>query len=174
MIEGKKVSMREISKEDTPLIVKWRNNPKVRSNFIYQELFTQESHNHWMDTKVASGEVVQYIIFDKETDMPVGSVYFRDIDKNHDKAEFGIFIGEDSARGKGLGSEVTELFCDFGFQKLNLHKIMLRVLADNAGAIRAYENAGFVQEAYLKDDVKLDGRYRDVIFMAKIRHAQEQ
>ena len=46
---------------------------------------------------------------------------------------------------------------------------MLRVLAENARAKRSYEKAGFVQEAYLRDEVFLEGSYRDVILMAILK-----
>lgn len=166
MVSGDKLLIKKITKEHTPLIVKWRNNPNVQKNFIFQETFTEEMHNRWLKNKVETGEVAQFIIYIKEDDIPIGSVYLRDIDKNNQKAEFGIFIGEDIARGKGYGTEAARLMCQYGFEKLGLHKIMLRVFAFNQPAIKAYEKAGFVQEAYLKDEEKIDNEFFDIIFMA--------
>ena len=57
----------------------------------------------------------------------------------------------------------------YAFEELKLHKVMLRVLAENARAKRSYEKAGFVQEAYLRDEVFLEGSYRDVILMAILK-----
>lgn len=168
MLLGEKVVLEPITKEHTSLIVKWRNNPKVRYNFIFQELFTDEMHNNWLETKVATGEVVQFIISVKEDGTPIGSVYLRDIDKTNEKAEFGIFIGEDVARGRGYGTEAAKLICQYGFEELGLHKIMLRVFAHNKGAIKAYECAGFKEEAYLRDELKMNGIFEDIIFMALI------
>lgn len=160
--------LRPITREDTPLIVKWRNSGAVRENFIFRETFTEEMHNHWLDTKVASGEVVQYIIVDKSDQKPVGSVYFRDISEKNRSAEYGIFIGEDSARGKGLGKEAIRLFTDFGFDTLGLHRISMRVLDRNEASIKVNESLGFVREGVFRDMELLDGEYRDVIFMAKL------
>ena len=88
---------------------------------------------------------------------------------NHNRsAEYGIFIGEESARGKGLGTETARLFTQFGVDTLHLHRISLRVLAENAAARRSYEKAGFVQEGVFRDMELLDGAYRDVVFMAKL------
>lgn len=168
MLSGKKIVLEPITKEHTPLIIKWRNNPKVRYNFIFQELFTEEIHNDWMETKVATGDVVQFVIRQKENGSLIGSVYLRDIDKKNEKAEFGIFIGEDIERGKGYGAEAARLICRYGFKELGLHKIMLRVFANNICAIKAYEHAGFKKEAYLKDEVKINGMFEDMIFMALI------
>lgn len=165
---GDLIVLRPIQKADTELIVKWRNNPNVQRNFIFRDTFTKEMHENWMDTKVARGEVVQYIIENKEDGRPVGSVYFRDIDRINNSAEYGIFIGEDEARGKGYGSETAHLFSSFGFKKLGLHRISLRVLGGNQQAYRSYEKAGFKTEGVAKDMVFLDGEYRDVIFMARL------
>ena len=168
VLEGAAVRLRPIADADTDLIVKWRNTPSVVQNFIFRQTFTPEMHCNWLATKVATGQVVQYIIIDKADDKPVGSVYYRDIDSHNRSAEYGIFIGEESARGKGLGTETAKLFTDFGFAELQLHRISLRVLAENTAARRSYEKAGFVQEGVFRDMELLDGQYRDVVFMARL------
>lgn len=168
VLEGAAVRLRPIADTDTDLIVKWRNTPSVVQNFIFRQTFTPEMHRSWLAAKVATGQVVQYIIIDKADDKPVGSVYYRDIDGHNRSAEYGIFIGEESARGKGLGTETAKLFTDFGFAELQLHRISLRVLAENTAARRSYEKAGFVQEGIFRDMELLDGQYRDVVFMARL------
>jgi len=166
IIEGQRVRLRPITMSDTELIVKWRNKDSVRQNFIFREPFTVEMHEAWMKNKVETGEVIQYIIEDKNSNMPVGSVYFRDINKRNKSAEYGVFIGEDAARGKGLGSETAGLFARFGLQVVGLHRIFLRVFAENKGAIKSYKNAGFIVEGVARDMVYLDERYQDIVFMA--------
>lgn len=163
------IYLRPMTYEDTDCIVAWRNSDAVRKNFIYQALFTRESHENWICTKVETGEVVQMIICDLETDVPLGSVYIRDIDRHHNKAEYGIFIGEASARGRGVGTATAKLMLQYCFEEEKLHRIYLRAFADNAQAIRSYEKAGFVQEGLLKDDVCIDGRYCDIIWMAAVK-----
>lgn len=165
-IIGNNVILRLITMEDTELVVKWRNNPEVRRNFIFRGDFTYDTHKRWMETKVADGQVLQYIILTKKDEIPVGSVYYRDIDSDNNSAEYGVFIGEDSARKKGIGSEVARLFTRYGLRELGLHRISLRVLSDNEVAYRTYEKAGFRKEGVFRDMVYLDGRYRDVVFMS--------
>ena len=91
----------------------------------------------------------------------------RDIDREAKKAEFGIFIGEEEWLGRGIGEEAAKLILDYGFEELGLHKIKLRVLADNKRAIASYRKAGFVEEGCFRDELLLDGKYCDLIFMAK-------
>lgn len=160
------VYLRPITRDDTERIVRWRNSDRVRKNFIFQKPFTVQGHIEWMETKVASGEVVQFILCETEGDRPVGSVYFRDIDPQNNRAEYGIFIGEEDAAGKGYGTLAAKGAVGYAGNTMRLHKLMLRVFADNAAAVRSYEKAGFVKEALLKDEIKGEEGYRDLILMA--------
>lgn len=162
------IYLRLMTADDTDRIVTWRNSDGVRKNFIYQALFTRESHENWIRTMIDTGKVVQMMICEMTTDRAVGSVYIRDIDNTHHKAEYGIFIGEEDARGKGYGTVAAKLMIKYCFEELKLHRLFLRVYAENIQAIRSYEKAGFVKEAYLHDDVYVDGRYRDIVLMGII------
>lgn len=169
IINGEKVRLRPITEADTSDIVRWRNDPEVQQFFIFREAFTVEMHQSWLENKVFPGHVIQYIIEEKSSGKSVGSVYFRDIDRHHESAEYGIFIGEAQARAKGFGSETAKLFTNFGLDVLRFHRISLRLLGGNIVAQRSYEKAGFIAEGTFTDMVKLDGKFTDIIFMAKIR-----
>ena len=73
-ITGERVVLRPITDADTDRIVAWRNTPSVMQNFIFRQQFTPEMHRNWLATKVATGQVVQYIIEDKAAGRAVGSV----------------------------------------------------------------------------------------------------
>ena len=135
------VYLRLMTYDDTDLIVAWRNSDAVRKNFIYQALFTRESHENWIRTMVETGKVVQMIICDSASDKPLGSVYIRDIDRHHNKAEYGIFIGEQDARGRGVGTAAAKLMLRYCFEEEKLHRVYLRAFAENVQAIRSYEKA---------------------------------
>ena len=161
------VYFRPITLEDTDRIISWRNSDRVRKNFIDQRPFTRQGHLNWMETRVAAGEVVQFILCETGTDRPVGSVYIRDIDRKNEKGEYGIFIGEADAAGKGYGTLAAKGAIAFARDTLKLHKLSLRVFADNTAAVRSYEKAGFRQEALLRDEIRnADGSRRDLILMA--------
>lgn len=166
--ESAGIFLRLMTYEDTEDIVRWRNSDAVRRNFIYQALFTKESHENWIRTKVETGDVVQMIICDLATGKGLGSVYIRDIDRHHNKAEYGIFIGEADARGRGVGSATARLMLQYCFEEEGLHRVYLRAFATNEQAIRSYEKAGFVKEGLLRGDVCIDGEYRDIVWMAAI------
>jgi UDP-4-amino-4,6-dideoxy-N-acetyl-beta-L-altrosamine N-acetyltransferase len=171
---NKNVILREMTKDDTQNIIKWRNAPSVVENFIYRTPLDEEAHLNWYNNRVKTGEVAQFIIVDKESNIDVGSVYLRDIDNKNRKCEYGIFIGEESCRGKGIGSAAAKLVLDYAFKTLNMNRVFLRVFADNPRAIRSYEKAGFKYEGTFKADVIIDSVPRDMVFMAILKEDWEK
>lgn len=95
----------------------------------------------------------------------IGSVYLRDIDRKKKTAEYGVFIGEEKALGKGYGTQAAILMTDYGFGTLGLKKIFLRLLADNARAQKSYEKAGFRLIKDRRETVTLEQGVCTVIFM---------
>ena len=84
-------------------------------------------------------------------------------------AEYGIMIGDKSVWNQGYGTEITELMLSHAFNALNLHRLMLRVFANNPRAIRTYEKAGFVHEGTLRENEFMDGVYIDTHLMSVLR-----
>ena len=169
IVIGDKVSLRKITPEDTDLIVKWRNNERVRNNFVFREHFTNEMHDAWLRDKVLTGLVAQFIICENAEDhRPIGSVYFRDINDAEKTAEYGIFIGEDDAIGREYGNETALLALDYAKDVLGLKKIILRAFKDNKAAIKSYKNAGFFKTKDLPQVECSDGMKSDMILMEKI------
>ena len=168
IITGKSIYLRPLTEDDTDMVVRWRNSENVVNNFIYRTPLTRESHLKWFHERVETGEVVDFIITDKENDHPLGCVYLQHFDRVNNKAESGIFLGEPEAFGRGIGKEACRMIIEYGFNDLNLHKIVARALSYNEASVRTHEAAGFKKEALLKDDVLIDGKYYDVIFFGVV------
>ena len=159
-----RVTIRPITNKDTDNIVLWRNNPQVLGNFIDRNRLTKEIHETWIHTKIEKDLVRQFIIVVGNND--VGTIYLRDIDKENQKAEYGIFIGLDEYLGRGIGSEAGKLILDYAFLEMKLNKVFLRVLANNNRAIESYKKIGFVEDGKFRQEVKIEGFFWDVIFMS--------
>ena len=165
-IIGKTVYLRSITNEDTELIVRWRNSDAVRPYFIYQEPFTKEGHEKWLQNMIYSGKGYQFIVCKNDTDEPIGCTYLRDYDRVNNKIEYGVFLGTDTVKGQGIGTEILKLTLQFAFEELKLHKVFARAFADNQASIKSFLKGGFTQEAYLRDEVCINGVYRDIVFLA--------
>nr|MCR5420618.1 hypothetical protein [Lachnospiraceae bacterium] len=72
-IESENLIYKFITEEDTDLILKWRNSYNVKKNFLYKKDITREDHLNWLKNKVDKGKVIQFIIIEKKTGIPIGS-----------------------------------------------------------------------------------------------------
>lgn len=165
-ILGKTVYLRPITREDTDLIINWRNSDTVRPYFIYQEPFTREGHEKWLRDMIDSGNGYQFIVCKNDTDDPIGCTYLRDYDRVNKKIEYGVFLGSEEVKGQGIGTEILQLTLSFAFEQLQLHKVFARAFADNPASVKSFLKGGFQQEAYLKEEVWINGEYRDIVFLA--------
>ncbi len=167
-ISGERLSLRLIEEEDFPLIVKWRNKESLRKNFVYRHDFTLEGQKKWKRDYLDTGKAVQFIICENDREYrPVGCVYFRDVDLEEKSAEYGIYIGEDDAIGKGYGDETVDLALEYAKNVMGLKRLILRVFTFNTPAIRSYEHAGFVKCQDLPMVLCSDGQKDDMILMEK-------
>lgn len=201
-MSAEKLHLRPITPADTEKVVTWRNRDFVRKNFIYQKPFTKEGHETWLREQVEPGHVAQFIIcvgedsaclqkaddcsdtvVDGDMDLmadavgsqrEIGSVYLRDIDREKGEAEYGVFIGESDALGKGYGTQAAKRMLDYGFGKLGLKKIFLRLLEDNLRALKSYEKAGFQLMPNRRETVILEQGAREVLFMEIDRDRWEE
>lgn len=168
-LSSEKIYLRPITETDTEMVLRWRNSDMVKQRFIYRKDISPIEHQEWLDTKVKTGKVAQFIIYIRESDVPIGSVYLQNINFVHKNAEYGIFIGETEALGHGFGTEAAKLVIRYAFEQLGLHKLYLRVISDNERAIRSYERAGFAVECVMRDEIFVDGGFCDVTRMSIIQ-----
>lgn len=172
MINGERIRFRGMERSDLPRFVDWVNDSDVRrgiSSFLPMSMAREERWFEDMLKKPIEEHPFAMEIRDGEKWVLAGSVGLMHIDWISRKAEIGIMIGEKRYWNKGYGTEAMRLILQHGFETLNLHRLYLRVFSDNLGAIRAYEKAGFVHEARMREAHFADGEYKDDLMMSLLR-----
>jgi UDP-4-amino-4,6-dideoxy-N-acetyl-beta-L-altrosamine N-acetyltransferase len=166
-----RVSLSSIRPEDSETLFRWINDPEtVRFNAAYKPVHWA-GHEEWCRSLGTSPARQVFAI--RLKDRLIGVVQLVDIDPVHRSAELTIRIGEATDRGCGYGPEAIRLATDFAWRDLNLHRVWLRVFADNARAVRAYRKAGFVEEGTLREAAHIDGRYVDMRIFGMLRPSRE-
>ncbi len=129
--------------------------------------YTKEDIQKWIEFHNSQDDEAVFVIVDLNTKHVIGHAGIYKIDKRIRKAEYGILIGTKSARGKGYGTKITNAITDYGFKTLGLHKIKVLVLKDNLPSLFMCKKCGFIEEGTLVDENFKNGRYYDVVIMAK-------
>jgi diamine N-acetyltransferase len=154
----------------------WRNDADLVKDL--GSIFRYIDHEvdiEWFNAYMAGRKNnVRLAICESESRRIIGVTHLLGIDWANRSADFGIFIGERSARGEGAGEFATRGILKHAFMDLNLHRVYLTALADNERAIRLYRKAGFVEEGRLRQAVFKNGGYADMLQMAILSHEYRQ
>jgi Acetyltransferases, including N-acetylases of ribosomal proteins len=172
MLYGTRIRLRGDERNDLPKFVEWLNDPEVRRYLSMSLPISQATEENWYEGMLKRPPEEQPLgieIKENEGWELIGNCGFFDINWRRRSAEVGLFIGEKSCWNKGYGTEVMRLLLRHGFETLNLNRIFLHVDTDNLGGIRAYEKAGFIHEARLRQTDFREGKYCDDLIMSVLR-----
>jgi RimJ/RimL family protein N-acetyltransferase len=163
MLCGKRVILRAIEPPDLPNYVRWFADPEVLAYFGLYQPQNLAQEQTWYERQNENSSSVNFAI-DFEG-RHVGGCGFANIDAKNQHAEVGLFIGEKALWDQGLGKDVLATLVNYGFDFLNLHRIYLRVFANNQRAVHAYEQIGFVHEGRFRETKWRHGRWLDFLYM---------
>jgi len=174
-MEGKKIKIRALEKTDIDEIMKWVNDPEVVDSLLMRYPVSRYQEEKWIE-KTLDGTNKRNKAFAIETKDGVylGGIGLHQIDWENRNAEVGIVIGKKEYWNKGYGSDAMTTILDFAFNRMNLHRVYLRVFSFNERGIRSYEKCGFKKEGVLRDDLFAHGKYHDTIIMGILKHEFEK
>lgn len=110
-----------------------------------------------------------FAIVDRETDQHIGNVTLNRIDWVRRTADTGLIIGRREWWGKGYAFEAWSLILEYAFQRLGLRKIVAGAAVENAASVTTLEKLGFKIEGTLRQEILVDGEYRDVVLLGLLR-----
>ena len=96
----------------------------------------------------------------------VGSARLHSLSREDRRARYAIGIFDRRYWNRGLGTEATRLVLRHAFDSLGLHRVDLRVLADNERAIRCYLRCGFAREGLERESALVGGAWRSDAMMS--------
>lgn len=166
MFKGKKVQLRSLAKEDAPHIVRVYNFLESRRFLDDPAPLSQDDIEQWIEKGWEQRKAHQSYFFAIETLKPrqfIGVCGLFAISKINQKAELMIVIYEKRHRGQGYGSEALKLLLQFGFNQLNLHRIVLFTHDINEAAQRIYEKIGFKPGGRRRQASFFEGAYHDLL-----------
>jgi ribosomal-protein-alanine N-acetyltransferase len=168
-LDGEQIYLRPLERGDAATIQPWVNDQAVTRTLLLYRPLSRESEEEFIDRMNKSESGVVFGIVERGGDQLVGAAGLPEIDFRNRHASFGVFIGDRSKWGRGIGSEATYLVTKYAFETLNLNRVWLHVTTENVAGIRAYEKAGFRREGLLRQHLYREGRYFDIVSMAVLR-----
>ncbi len=119
---------------------------------------------NWSDVR---GDSVRWAM--SAHDQLIGGVELRQIDWRNRSAELAVWIGDQTYRQRGCGSDATRLALDYAFKLLGLNRVYYLAAEPNKAALASYRKAGFREEGRMRQALYRDGRYHDLIVLGMLR-----
>ena len=167
ILKGPKVTLRPPDVTDAARFVAWFADADVTRYLAERFPLSLQQEEDFLKRIAESQHDVWWVI--EAEGKAIGATGIHRIDWISAHAITGTVIGDKTCWRKGYGSESMALRTEYAFRELNLHRVYLSVLADNARAMRCYEKVGFREEGRLREAVFKDGERRDLVLMAVLR-----
>ena len=138
------------------MVVRWRNQDRVRMNHVYREFLTEEEEREYFRTRVIPGEYIHLIAcLGDEGRTPFGCVIYHDYDREAKSVE------------GGLCSRMLELGADRVREILDIRTVTAKVFEDNIASLAAHARAGYIPCGRLDEVRCTDGEVKPMILMEK-------
>ena len=169
-MEGKKVRIRALEKTDIDEIMKWVNDPEVKDNLLMRYPVSRDQEERWIEKALdTSNERNKVFAIETKDGVYLGGIGLHRINWENRNAEVGIVIGKKEHWNKGYGTDAMMTILDFAFNRMNLHRVHLRVFDFNTRGIKSYEKCGFKKEGVLRHDLYAHGKYHHSILMGILK-----
>lgn len=144
------ISLRPAMAEDEALLLRWANDPQVRTNSFSPEPIKDNDHHHWFKKGLADSNRLLFIAT-AANGCPIGQIRFDKQPTSNERGASEATVGlllDRCARGHGLAAELVRL----GLQAMQQHwgqaaDVVAEVLTINSASNACFARAGFISES---------------------------
>ena len=170
-IKTDRLLLRQIVGSDIDNIFKGLSHPDIFKHYgvNFQTLeATKEQMTFYADLE-KDGTGIWFAVCSLDNKTFYGAGGLNSLNKEHKKAEIGFWLLTDFW-GQGIMTEAMPLICDYGFDKLGLHRIEGFVESDNTNCKRAMSKLDFQHEGTMTDCEIKNGKFINLDIYAKIKN----
>jgi [ribosomal protein S5]-alanine N-acetyltransferase len=164
-LKGQRIHLRALMEKDlTDTYLQWLNDDEVckaNSHAIFPN--TEFKMKSYFESLENATQQVVLAIIDTKSEIHIGNIALQNINWISRNAEFVILLGDKKYWGGGYGEEAAKLIVNYGFVRLNLHRIYCGTFDDNAGMRKLASKLKMKEEGLRREAVYKNGSYHNVI-----------
>ena len=166
VLTGDRVVLRPVEERDRDVRRSFGYHREIERGYGYVRdsgPMSETEAQEWYDGFLARRDEPCWVI---EVEGRLAGVVFLHAHEVDDRrARLAIGFAAPEFQGRGYGTESVMLVLGHAFGAMDLHRVDLRVLEFNTGAIACYRRCGFVEEGRQREDCLLEGEWYDDIMM---------
>ena len=160
------ISIRRATPEDASAMTALMSEEAVYGNLLQLPHPSEAAWRERLEAKPSNGDV-QLVALAKGQVVAMAGLYANPHIRRRHAMHLGMAVTV-PAQGKGVGSALMAALIDYTDRWVAVMRIELTVFTDNERAIALYRKFGFVQEGIFRAYGLRDGRYQDVLAMARL------
>ncbi|HKX27854.1 MAG TPA: GNAT family protein [Blastocatellia bacterium] len=160
-LQSDQVALCRLIPDDAQLLVDWFNDDEIRRILARSSAVTIDQERSYLESFYQPGGPFAYGILPLQEQTPIGFIGLHEVRSDRRAAVFGIFIKSQGWRRRGLGLGASKLLLAYGFQELNLHRIVAITRHDNLPFQSLAPKLGFKREGRLRDFYFFDDEFID-------------
>lgn len=161
ILESERLVIKPVERDDLQYLLELRWDASIMSHLIHSPLSLRNQVN-WFEGLNNQKDIACVIFFKAEGNINrCGTVGLYNINQLHRRGTWRLRI-DPKFQGKGIGSESTRMIIEYGFNTLNLNKIISDSFVENDAIVKLSLKLGFKNEGCLKEHYYQNGKYRDV------------
>ncbi len=169
-IDGSMVYLRPVRLDDASVIRKWHNDPQLmRLARVGEKKTTLKEERIDIQAARKSDREAYHMIMKKLDNSAIGFVRFNYIDRTSGNVWLRVMVGERQAHGKGYAREALQIYLEWLFDVIGVHRVTIECYATNERAVKFYRQLGFRKEGVLREAVLIDGKYHDIFSFGLLR-----
>ena len=162
LLEGKRLNLRIIDREDLSLIQEWVNDQKFMGEF---EPFLQETKVS-LEKQYDQLKDGQWFFIETKDKAKIGYICHYLVGGHLTELGYALVPSE---RGKGYGTEAVKIIVDYLFLSKSIVRIQVQTDEENKASQRILEKSGFKKEGTIRKSFFLKGEYRDQALYSILR-----
>ncbi len=169
-IKTKNLILKGLSPDDMKSIFETNSKEEIKKILGHrsEEDFLKEENKHKNGFSSYNRSFKLFLLVDKSSDSIIGKCGIHNWNMEHKRAEIGYVMEDENYKRKGLMSEALGAIIEYGFTKLNLHRIEALVGTGNTASLRIMEKYNFVKEGVLREHYFATGKYEDSVMFSKL------
>ncbi len=146
----------------TPWEPVWASDHLARKGFA--------NRVYWAQRAIGNGSAVPLFLIRREDETLLGAITLDNIRRGPSQAgTLGYWIGKPFAR-QGYMREAIQSMVHHAYERLNLSRIEAACLPENAASRALLEKCGFKYEGVAQSYLQINGRWRNHVLYANLRH----
>jgi UDP-4-amino-4,6-dideoxy-N-acetyl-beta-L-altrosamine N-acetyltransferase len=167
MNQKTEIQLKQITKSDLKLLIEWRNSKNIFPYNTQYFLLNSKIQTDWFKSLQNDSSRKMFMISYKK--IKIGICGLIDVDYKNKNANIAIIIGKTNLHAQGLGTMTLHHLLNYGFKKLNLHRIGAEIIEYNQNSIHFFKKSQFKIDAIHRDVIWRNNQWRSIYSMSILK-----